>query len=126
MDNGGPRSSCGRTELVAALDNLCTAMDHLVRAAEFKLGPSARSQSNRPATIRLDFPMPFESPQDLGADMECFNSLVPTIHEEKPDLGVQPVVEDPDVIAPVRASVEGVAFAGRLVVLQRRLGGFLK
>jgi hypothetical protein len=70
--------------------------------------------------------MPFESPQDLGADMECFNSLVPTIHEEKPDLGVQPVVEDPDVIAPVRASVEGVAFAGRLVVLQRRLGGFLK
>lgn len=124
MDDGVSRNSRGRTELVAALDNLCTAMDHLVRAGEFKLGPSVRS--NRPSTARLSFPMPFESPQDVGVDMECFNSIVPTVPEEKPGLAVQSVAEDPSLTAPARTSGDGVAFAGQLVELQGRLGGFLK
>lgn len=116
-------SLSGRTELVEALDNLCSAMGQLVRAAESRL-PPRQAREALPATPALNLSVVDEAFVEPVSALKSCASLVPVLEAED------------DTLAPPGASTtlsrlpmgnEGErAFACRLVLLQGRLGGFLK
>lgn len=115
-------SLSGRTELVDALDNLRNAMGQLVRAAESRRSPRHTRQVH-PESPGLNLSVVHEAPAEPGSALNSCASLVPVLEAED------------DAVAPPEASAtlsrsagnEGErAFASRLVLLQGRLGGFLK
>ena len=116
-------SLSGRTELVQALDKLCGAMGQLVRAAESRLPPRQARQALA-ATRGLNLSVVDDAPVEPVSALNSCASLVPVLEAED------------DTLAPPGASTtlsrlpmgnEGErAFACRLVLLQGRLGGFLK
>lgn len=121
MENAGLNSSTGRAELMTALDNLCTAIDHLMTTTEAKLAPSIAPEVEQlnlefvPSSVPTDDLVPgfdqFEFalssvPASTGANARAANNSMKTFDE--------------------MAHVEEPMFANRLVELQNRLGGFLK
>lgn len=116
-------SLSGRTELVEALDNLCNAMGQLVRAAETRL-PPRQARRGLPATPELNLSVVDETPVEQVSALKSCASLVPVLEAED-DALAPPVASATLSRLPVGNEGER-AFACRLVLLQGRLGGFLK
>jgi len=114
-------SLSGRTELVQALDNLCGAMGQLVRAAELRL-PPRQAREALAASPGLNLSVIDEAPVEPVSALNSCASLVPVLEAED------------DTLAPPSTTLSRLprgnegerTFACRLVLLQGRLGGFLK
>jgi hypothetical protein len=123
MENRESNCSTGRAELMAALDNLCTAIDRLISAAEVKLSPRIAYELEA-YQLNLEF-----VPSCVPAD-----NLDPGFDQFEFALSRLPGSETTDATASnnsVKAfeevgPPEEPMFANRLVQLQNRLGGFLK
>jgi hypothetical protein len=125
MENRNETSLNGRTELLAALENLCVAMDHLLIAAESKLSSGCERSCGTSTSTRLHLSSPDESAARLPAGFESRASLVPRLRIDE-ELTSSDAAEVNALCLPERLVCEEGAFAGRLVQLQSRLGGFLK
>ncbi len=116
-------NSTGRAELMAALDNLCTAIDHLIKAAEVKLSPSIVYQPEA-GQLKLEFVPSCVPVDNLDAGFDQFEfALSSQRHFE--ETGAATSNNSMKVFEEVGTTEEPM-FANRLVQLQNRLGGFLK
>jgi hypothetical protein len=123
MEDRESNSSTGRAELMAALENLCITIDHLVRAAEVKLSPSIAYEPEA-GPLKLEF-----VPSCVPAD-----NLDPGFDQFEFALSSQPDSEETSAtvsnnlkkVYEEAGPAEEPMFANRLVQLQNRLGGFLK
>lgn len=124
MDNRENVSPNGRLELVTALENLCAAMNQLLRAAETRLTSQRRRESSA-ARQGLNFSSIDELPIETICRFEPSASLVPRLmlDSSSPGTGEALMLAN----SPSELSNEADrAFACRLVALQEKLGGFLK
>jgi len=106
---------------MAALENLCTAIDHLIKAVEVKLSPSIAYE---PEADQLNLKF---VPSGVRADNldGAFDQFELSGLPDPEETGSTASINSMKVFEEVGPADEPM-FANRLVQLQNRLGGFLK
>mgnify|MGYP001597164059 CR=1 FL=1 len=123
MEDRESNSSTGRAELMAALDHLCTTIDHLIRAAEVKLSPSIVYQPEA-GQLKLEFVPSCVPVDNLDPGFDQFEFALSS-QPRSQETGGATSTNSMKVFEEVGTTEEPM-FANRLVQLQNRLGGFLK
>ena len=122
MENGELDSSCGRAELVTALDNLCAAIGHLITAAEAKLVPSIAPEVEQ---LNLEFvPSSVPTDDDVVSGFGQFEFALSSVRDTA-EVSAKAATNSMKTFDETEHAQEPM-FANRLVELQSRLGGFLK
>jgi len=123
MEDRENNSSTGRAELMAALENLCTAIAHLIKAAEVKLSPSIAYEPEADQ-LNLQFVPSCVPADNLDPGFDQFEFALASLPHSK-ETGAT-VSKNSMKVLEEAGLVEEPMFANRLVQLQNRLGGFLK